>query len=93
MYMCARGIDFASIYHFGIECLNFSNSVVFFVFHCIVIHVYATFVVFRRYVRDSVAAILMGVLLFVLPSQPPAFLCADQQINCKKSTSYEGMYL
>lgn len=43
----------------------------------------------KGYVRDSVAAILMGVLLFVLPSQPPAFLCADQQINCKKSSSYE----
>ena len=70
------------IYRLGVSCQRHATFV------------YAAYFVFPRYVRDSVAAILMGVLLFVLPSQPPAFLCADQQLNCKKSSSsYEGMYV
>ncbi|XP_052074963.1 Na(+)/citrate cotransporter-like isoform X3 [Mytilus californianus] len=39
-----------------------------------------------KYITDSVPAILMAVVLFILPSQPPGFL-RNQQLNCTKATS------
>ncbi|XP_052074962.1 Na(+)/citrate cotransporter-like isoform X2 [Mytilus californianus] len=41
-----------------------------------------------KYITDSVPAILMAVVLFILPSQPPGFL-RNQQLNCTKATSQE----
>ncbi|XP_076107288.1 Na(+)/citrate cotransporter-like isoform X1 [Mytilus galloprovincialis] len=38
----------------------------------------------KKYITDSVPAILMAVLLFILPSQPPGFL-KKQQLNCTKA--------
>jgi len=35
MYMCVRCINFASFYDFSVEFWNCSDSVVYFVFHCI----------------------------------------------------------
>ncbi|XP_063396202.1 Na(+)/citrate cotransporter-like isoform X2 [Mytilus trossulus] len=40
----------------------------------------------KKYITDSVPAILMAVLPFILPSQPPGFL-RSQQLNCTKAAS------
>jgi len=37
MHLCAKGIDFVSFYDFDIGFCNCSDSVVFFVFHIIIL--------------------------------------------------------